>query len=274
MPQVTVALDRGTWEMLEMARIQEGHDPEWFVQQAITMALDDMSGFDWFRAQLCGKLIAGNRGEISATVSEQHDAALIGWSAEFDIGRSQLIRCLLRNYISTIPDQRSGVDLDLDVIHPPVSKPETPIDLGGIEVDELADFEFLDGLIDPPVSKPETFKYRTDAEIDKDLNREVELSKEVLFASYVDSLEIYLHKVLRDVLGKTGLDSDLDLDPDLRWVDIVDLFEPSFPTERMLRLWRKFVADTVRQRGSFWTDVNFKGLDKEYRAWINRQINL
>jgi hypothetical protein len=87
--------------MLEMARIQEGHDPEWFIQQVITMALEGTSGLAWSRAQLCGKLMAGNRGEISATVSEQHDAALMGWSAEFDIGRSQLIRFLLRSYMLT-----------------------------------------------------------------------------------------------------------------------------------------------------------------------------
>jgi hypothetical protein len=240
MPQVTVALDRGTWEMLEMARIQEGHDPEWFIQQAITMAFDDMSGFDWLRAQLCGKLIAGNRGEISATVSEQHDAALMGWSAEFDIGRSQLIRFLLRTYISTIPDQRSGVDLDLEVI-------------------------------DPPISKPETFKYRTDDEINKDLNREVELSKEVLFASYVESLESYLDKVLSDALRNKDL---LDPGQGLNWSSMDSELDPLFSKERMLRMWRKFVADTVRQRGSFFAGVSFRVLDKEYRAWIKRQSNL
>ena len=292
MPQVTVALDRGTWEMLEMARLQEGHEAQWFIQHAITMALNDLSGLDWSQAQLCGELIVGSRGETSATISEQHDAALTGWSEEFNIERTQLIRFLLRSYISLIPDKRSGVALDLSHFEAPdtsawLAEARRVLD-GRDFLEDLFGSEGIDFDIDmigsedkdlsgskdedPPVPT-KTFSYKTDDEIERDLNRQVELSKEVLFRSYLNSLKSWIDKCERDMRRIGGSNelfkstqSNLDLDYLAEGV-------PKGESDR-LRFWREFVAETVRQRGIFWTNIEFRALEKEYRAWIFRQINL
>jgi hypothetical protein len=257
--------------MLELARHQEGHDAEWFIQQAITMALGNASELDWTQAQQCGELIVGSRGETSATVSEQHDAALTSWSTEFNVERTQLIRFLLRSYISLIPDRRSGVALDLS--HFEASDTSAWL----AEARRVLDgFDILEELFgseneDPPVPT-KTFSYKTDDEIESDLNRQVELSKEVLFRSYVNSLKSWIAKCERDMRRIGGFNELFQRTPDLNF-DYQVAGVPKGESDR-LRFWREFVADTVRQRGIFWTNIDFSALQKEYRAWIFSRINL
>lgn len=293
MPEVEVVLDRGTWEMLEIARLQEGHDADWFIQQAIAMALDDATGLDWTQAQLCGELIADSRGVVSSRISRTQDTALTGWSEEFDIERAQLVRFLLRSYISRIPDKRPGATIDLS--HLEVSNSSDLLTevrrvldggpwfdkiFGNVEgYGEPVEMPWLEELFaheppTPPVS-PKTFSYRTDDEIEKELNLQIELSKEVLFRAYVNSLKSWIAKCERDMRRLSGSNELFRSTERLTdvYLDEVESGEPHGERDR-LRVWKEFVAETVRKQGIFGPNIDFRELNKEYRTWILRQINL
>ena len=274
--------------MLEMARLQEGHDAEWFIQQAIAMALDDATGLDWTQAQLCGELIAGSRGVVSSEISRKQDTALTGWSEEFDIERAQLIRFLLRSYISLIPDKRPGATVDLSHFEESdtsawLAKARRVLYGPGFEeisIEDLDAFLALDGIEAVPATedkdspvRAKTFSYRTDDEIERDLNLQIEFSKEVLFRAYVNSLESWIAKCKRDMRRLGGSNGSNELFQTGLGSDILSSGVPWGESDR-LRVWKEFVAETVRKKGIFGTNIDFRELNKEYRTWILRQINL